>query len=273
MLHARDQVGRLERLADQLIRLHRERFFRDRFVHHARHQDHGRFAQPRMLFDVLADFVSVFLRHDDVGDDDVGRVLFDLLQRRVRVAAGDDLDVLAPERDLDDFAHRRRVVDEVHRRCRRLWRVAHCEPPSALPASLSSSSRKASSISSVADRITVRVAAVAPGTNLYTPVSCRLQLLTMATTESSPTMSPLSACTMSPASKKMIPSISPAFTCSAPDCRECDSIWITPARSRCVSVPESAASLPFSICVGWKPSSWLRRNARTCVAMLSGPMR
>src|SRR3954454_20529605 len=124
-----------------------------------------------MLLDVLADLVAIFVGHDDVGDHDGGALLLDHRERGCGVVARDHVDVLATERDLDDLAHRRRVIDEIDSGCGALRHVAHCGPPSASSRSSSSTSRSASSISSVAERSTVRVAAVAPGTNLETPVS------------------------------------------------------------------------------------------------------
>ena len=127
-----------------------------------------------MLLDVLADFIAVFVGHDDVGDDHVGPGLFDLGEGAGSIMAGDDVDVLAAEGDLDDLAHGGAVVNEIDGGCR-----THSEPPADISFSPSSSSRRASSMSSVAERSTVRVVAVAPGTNLYTPLSLPLQLFTM----------------------------------------------------------------------------------------------
>src|SRR5262249_217041 len=122
-----------------------------------------RLAEARMLLDVLADFVAVLVGHDHVGDDHVGTLLLDLHERGGGIVAGDHVDVLAAERDLDDFAHRGRVVDEIYRPCggHSYWPASDeaCSSPS-------SPSRSASSMSSVAERITVRVCAVAPGMNL-----------------------------------------------------------------------------------------------------------
>ena len=59
-----------------------------------------------MVLDVLADFVAVLVVHDHIGDHNVGRLLLDLGERRGGVVAGDHVDVLAPEGDLDHLAHR-----------------------------------------------------------------------------------------------------------------------------------------------------------------------
>src|SRR5262245_37913237 len=141
-----------------------------------------------MRFDVLANFVAVLVRHDDVGDHDVRPGGFDLRQRRCRIMTSHDIDVLSTEGDLDHLAHGRTVINEVDSGNR-----AHQKPPSALPWAASSSSRSASSMSSVAERSTVRVAALSPGRNLYDPASRPLQHFTMCTTASSPMRSPLSA--------------------------------------------------------------------------------
>src|SRR5205807_5404063 len=111
-----------------------------------------------------------------------------LMQGAGGIVAGDHVDVLAPEGDLDHLPHGRAVINEIDSRGR-----AHWKPPSALSCAASSHSRRASSISSVADLSTVRVAALAPGTNLYEPVSTPLQYFTICTTASSPIKSPLSA--------------------------------------------------------------------------------
>src|SRR2546423_6535853 len=114
-----------------------------------------------MLLDVLADFVAILVGHDDVGDDHVGPGLLDLNECCGGIVAGDDVDVLAAEGDLDDFAHGGAVVNEIDG-----GGGTHSAPPADISFSPSSNSRRASSISSVAERNTVRVVAVAPGTNL-----------------------------------------------------------------------------------------------------------
>ena len=135
-----------------------------------------------MLLDLGADGVAVLIGHDDVGDDHVGAVLFELGECGSGVGAGDDVDVLAAERDFDDFAHGGAVVNEIDggralgfyrravlrfavtfRRCRRhghqfIHRVAHRASVSAMSRAVSSYSRMASSMRSVAERRTVRCA-------------------------------------------------------------------------------------------------------------------
>src|SRR5437588_995566 len=119
-----------------------------------------------MGLDVLADFVAIFVRHDDVTDDDVRTPLFELAERAGCVTVGDDVDVFATECNLDHLAHGGAVVNEIDRGC-----CAHDAPPvanslSSLPSFSSSSLRNASSMRSVAERKTVRVTASAPGMNL-----------------------------------------------------------------------------------------------------------
>src|SRR5579859_2500562 len=221
-----------------------------------------------MRLDVLAHVVAVLVRHDHVGNHNVRPGGLNLRQRRCRIVAGHHVDVLPPEGDLDHLAHGRTVVDEIDSGNR-----AHQKPPSAGSCADSSSWRRASSISSVAERSTVRVAALSPGRNLYDPVSTPLQYFTMWTTASSPIMSPLSACVMLPFSKKRIPSMAPAFTESDPVWRECTSICTTPGRSRCDKLPLSPSSDELSICTGWNPSALERRKVLICAAISSGPSR
>src|SRR5207248_4859658 len=99
---------------------------------------------------------------------------FNLLQRGRSIVASHHVDVFPPEGDLDHLAHGRTVVNKVDS-----GRRAHRKPPSPLSCAASSNSRSASSISSVAERSTVRVAALSPGKNLYDPVSAPLQYFTM----------------------------------------------------------------------------------------------
>src|SRR5258708_6829841 len=115
-----------------------------------------------MLLDELADFVSIFIRHDHVGDDNVRPGLLELAERGGGIVVGDHVDVLAAEGDLYHLAHGRAVINEINRRG-----GAHRIPPSGSPScAFSSTWRKASSIRSVGDRSTVRVVASAPGMNL-----------------------------------------------------------------------------------------------------------
>src|SRR6266436_7669922 len=137
-----------------------------------------------MLLDLAADRVAVLIGHDDVGDDGIGRRLFELSDGGRSIARGDDGDVLAAKGNLDDFAHGGAVVNEIDGRRTLFWRggfrrrgwewhgFAHCDsfvgensaPFSAAVTSArssrcassrsredSSTSRMASSIRSVAE--------------------------------------------------------------------------------------------------------------------------
>src|SRR4051812_15650913 len=121
-----------------------------------------------MSFDELADFVAIFVGHDDVTDDDIRTALFELTERTGCVTISNDVDVLATEGDLDHLAHGCAVVNKIDRGC-----TAHDAPPAAKeppsssgPLFSSSNWRNASSIRSVGERKTVRVTASAPGINL-----------------------------------------------------------------------------------------------------------
>src|SRR5580658_4774277 len=124
-----------------------------------------------MLFDLAANGVAVLVGHDHVGDHDVGLILFELGERGRGIRASNYVDALTAESDLDDFAHRRAVIDEINRgrslrfRFVQRWnshRFAHCASLSAMSRAPSSNSRMASSIRSVADRSTVRCGEVVP---------------------------------------------------------------------------------------------------------------
>ena len=111
--HAADQFLRLKGFADQFVGVDGDGFVGDGFVDDAGHEDYRDVAELRMLLDLGADGVAVGVGHDDVGDDGVRGILFELREGRSGVGAGDDVDALAAESDLDDFAHGGGVVDEV----------------------------------------------------------------------------------------------------------------------------------------------------------------
>ena len=67
---------------------------------------------------MLADLVTIFAGHDYVGDHDIGPGLFDFAQGAGCVLAGNHVDVLAPEGDLDHLPHGGAVVDEIDSRSR-----------------------------------------------------------------------------------------------------------------------------------------------------------
>src|SRR5262249_43170468 len=129
---------------------------------------------------VLANVVAVFVGHDHIGDHDVRLSALNFGKRLRRIMAGNHIDVFPAKGDLDHLAHGGAVIDEID--CGR-GGAHRINPPSASASSASvwaasSSSRRASNISSVADRSTVRVPALSPGKNLYDPVSTPLQRFT-----------------------------------------------------------------------------------------------
>src|SRR5579862_6257439 len=220
--HAHDQILRLKGLADQLVGFNRHRLFSDGLVHHAGHENHGGSAEPVVLLDEIANFVAVLIRHDDVGDNGVRCGLAELSQCGSGIRASDDVNILLAEGDFDYFAHGGAIVYEVDggdaggREC---LGFAHDDSFSACSSAAfcsSSKMRMASRSKSVADRSTVRCAAVAPYTNLYTPTDVSWQVFTSCVTASSPKYAPHSAWKISPPSKKTIPSASVALMCNAP---------------------------------------------------------
>ena len=120
-----------------------------------------------VLLDELADFVAVFVRHDDVGDHGIRRGLAELRERRGGVGAGDDVNILLAEGDLDHFAHGGAVVDEIDggsARSRQSVCVSLMTAP--FPGLVALALRRIRAwrraARSVAERSTVRCAAVAP---------------------------------------------------------------------------------------------------------------
>ena len=128
MADPRNQILRLERFADELVGLYSERLLCHRAVHDARHQDDRYTSELWMLLDVLTDFVSVFIGHDDVANNNVGDVGIHHADRTGSIVTGDDVDILSPEGDLNDFAHGGAIVDEINH-----WRGGHQKPPSGAP--------------------------------------------------------------------------------------------------------------------------------------------
>src|SRR5207249_7014050 len=123
----------------------------------------------------ISNGVAVLVRHDNVGDHHVRAGLFKLRQCGGRVGASNHMNVFPAESDLDDFAHGGAVVNEINGwhtplRCFIQWRehhgFTHRASLSAMSRELSSTSRMASSIKSVAERSTVRCGEVVPYTNL-----------------------------------------------------------------------------------------------------------
>src|SRR5258708_3471736 len=88
-----------------------------------------------MVLDELANVIAVLAGHDYVGDHNGRLRALDLDQRRLRVVAGDHVNVLAAEGDLDHLAHGCAVVNEINSRGR-----APSRPPSGVVRAPSSSS-------------------------------------------------------------------------------------------------------------------------------------
>src|ERR1035441_9132078 len=144
MAHTADQVLWLEGLWDQFLRLDGKRFLGDRAVDDSGHENDRRLAHLGMLLDVLADLVTIFFRHDHVGDDDIRRGFVHHAESAVGVMAGDDVDIFAAEGNLDYLTHGRTVINKINYRTGTHRRM----PPSSCCCSRSSSiSRSASSIS------------------------------------------------------------------------------------------------------------------------------
>src|SRR5215468_5864683 len=78
-----------------------------------------------MLFNVLADFIAVFVRHDDIGDDDVWSILLELFQRAHRIWIGNHINVLTAKGDLDYLTHGCAVINKSYCGC-----GAHLKLPS-----------------------------------------------------------------------------------------------------------------------------------------------
>src|SRR5262249_30209629 len=137
----------LKRLAKKLVGADGECSFCNGPVDDSRHQHDRGLRQLRMALDVLANIITVFVRHDDVSDDDIRPILLDLSQCLRGVVACHYIDVFPAEGDLDHFAHGGAVVNEIHSRD-----SGHRTKPPSVPLwADSSSSRRASSISSVAE--------------------------------------------------------------------------------------------------------------------------
>ena len=71
-----------------------------------------------MLADVGEELEPVHVRHLEVGEDEVERLLAEHLDGGERVADGRDLDAAPGEQPLDDVAERELVVDEEDARAR-----------------------------------------------------------------------------------------------------------------------------------------------------------
>src|SRR5690242_6024848 len=112
-----------------------------------------------MLLHVQAEMVAIFVRHNHVADHSGGRRPLKLSDRGGHVGTGHDIEILAAKSDLDDFAHRGAVINEIYIRFGNRvvsQKLAHDRSLSAGSRCASSNSRRASSNKSVARRWTVR---------------------------------------------------------------------------------------------------------------------
>ena len=89
----------------------RARDFVDR-LERAGQQHHRNVGKGRRPLDEGRHLVAVAFGHADVGQDDVGTIALDALDRVSAVADGDDLDVLVGERQLDDTLNRDGIIGE-----------------------------------------------------------------------------------------------------------------------------------------------------------------
>ena len=74
--------------------------------------DHRQVARGRLTIEAADQLVAVEARHLQIGDDDVDRLLGQLLERLGAVPRGDDVEARALEHAADEFPHADRVVDE-----------------------------------------------------------------------------------------------------------------------------------------------------------------
>src|SRR3979409_2053351 len=168
-LHTSDQFLRMKRLSNQLVRFDIMGPLGDLFVDYSGHQEDRRPAKKWVLLNVLAKLVSVFVRHDDVTDDGIGRSAVKLSDGGGHVGASDDVEIFTAKGDLDHLAHGGAVIDEIYIGLgARLTSksIGHGSSLSAGRRCASSNSRMASSSKSVARRWTDRWFATAPATNL-----------------------------------------------------------------------------------------------------------
>src|SRR5258708_33340629 len=73
LLYTSDQFLRMKRLSNQLVRFDFMSPLGDLFVDYSGHQEDRRPAKKRVLLDVLAKLVCIFVRHDDGTDDGIRR--------------------------------------------------------------------------------------------------------------------------------------------------------------------------------------------------------
>ena len=119
--HRRVRQQRLD-LAEELLGVERLRHDRVRAdpvgalavegLERSGQQDHRNARRLRVALDRLADLVAVLLGHHDVGEDQVGAGLADLLEGPHSVAHADELVLAVGKRQLDDLLNRQTVVGQ-----------------------------------------------------------------------------------------------------------------------------------------------------------------
>src|SRR5262245_60618201 len=109
-----------------------------------------------MVLDVPANVIAVLFRHDDICNYYVWLGALNRRQGLRRIVTRNHIDVLAAKGDFNHLAHGGAVIDKVDRWGRGGGGTHRIKPPSASASvcAASSTSRRASSISSVADRST-----------------------------------------------------------------------------------------------------------------------
>lgn len=86
---AADEFLGLKRFADKFVGLDGDGAIGDGFVDYAGHENDGSFGELRILFDLAANRVAILIRHDDIRDDDIRWMLFELVERGGGVGASD----------------------------------------------------------------------------------------------------------------------------------------------------------------------------------------
>lgn len=87
--NAADEFLGLERLSNEFVGLDGDGAIGDGFVDYAGHENDGSFGELRILFDLAANRVAILIRHDDIRDDDIRWMLFELVERGGGVGASD----------------------------------------------------------------------------------------------------------------------------------------------------------------------------------------
>ena len=125
ILDAADDELRLERLREHAVAPGRGGARLIHGLERAGQEDDRNVRELRVLTNVIGDFVAVFSRHADVGEDDVGRRGFEPLDGLIAVADREDLDVLVGKCQLDDALNRDAIVGQ-QQSMRHLVSIGRC---------------------------------------------------------------------------------------------------------------------------------------------------